>query len=93
MPFEMDLGTDSTVSIKVIGIGGGGNNVVSRMMSAGMRGVEFVAVNTDRQALDNANATHKLQIGEKLTGGKGAGSDPEIGRKSAEENRAQIAKL
>ncbi|MDR1158725.1 MAG: cell division protein FtsZ [Oscillospiraceae bacterium] len=93
MPFEMDLGSDSVVSIKVIGIGGGGNNVVNRMMSAGMRGVEFVAINTDRQALSNSNATHKLQIGEKLTGGKGAGSDPEIGRKSAEENRAQIAKL
>ncbi|MDR0381199.1 MAG: cell division protein FtsZ [Oscillospiraceae bacterium] len=93
MPFEMDLGSDSVVSIKVIGIGGAGNNVVNRMMSAGMRGVEFVSINTDRQALGNSNATHKLQIGEKLTGGKGAGSDPEIGRKSAEENRAQIAKL
>ncbi|MCL2747955.1 MAG: cell division protein FtsZ [Oscillospiraceae bacterium] len=93
MPFEMDTGTDNVVSIKVIGIGGGGNNVVNRMMTAGVRGVEFVAINTDKQALAASHATHKLQIGEKLTGGRGAGSDPEVGRKSAEENRGQIGKL
>ncbi|MDR3206917.1 MAG: cell division protein FtsZ, partial [Oscillospiraceae bacterium] len=93
MPFEIDTGGDNVVAIKVIGVGGGGNNVVNRMMNAGVRGVEFVAINTDKQALANSNATYKLQIGEKLTGGKGAGSDPEIGRKSAEENRAQISKL
>jgi cell division protein FtsZ len=93
MPFEIDTGGDNVVAIKVIGAGGGGNNVVNRMMNAGVRGVEFVAINTDKQALANSAATYKLQIGEKLTGGKGAGSDPEIGRKSAEENRAQISKL
>jgi len=93
MPFEMDTGIDNVVSIKVIGIGGGGNNVVNRMMTAGVRGVEFVAINTDKQALAVSQATHKLQIGEKLTGGKGAGSDPEVGRKSAEENKAQVGKL
>ncbi len=93
MPFELDLGSENVVNIKVIGVGGGGNNVVNRMMRSGVRGVEFVAINTDKQALNNSDATLKLQIGEKLTGGKGAGSDPEVGRKSAEENRAQIAKI
>ncbi len=93
MPFEMDLGSDNVVSIRVIGVGGGGNNVVNRMMRSGVKGVEFVAINTDKQSLEHSDATHKLQIGEKLTGGKGAGSDPEIGRKSAEESRAHVQKV
>ena len=92
MPFGMDMGPDNVVTIKVLGIGGGGTNVINRMINAGVRGVEFVAVNTDKQALSISNATYKIQIGEKLTKGQGAGSNPEIGRKSAEENRAQIAK-
>ncbi len=93
MGFELDSGSESVVNIKVIGVGGGGNNVVNRMMEAGVHSAEFVAVNTDKQALKKTLATHKIQIGEKLTGGKGAGSDPEIGRKSMEESRSLITKL
>ena len=93
MAFELDKGAESVVNIKVIGIGGGGNNVVNRMSEAGVTSAELVAVNTDKQALNNALATHKIQIGEKLTGGKGAGSDPEIDRKSMEESRSVVAKM
>ena len=92
MAFGLDMGPDSVVNIKVIGVGGGGNNVVNRMVRTGTKGVEFIAVNTDKQALSISSATHKIQIGEKLTNGQGAGSDPEVGRKSAEENRTQISK-
>ena len=92
MAFGMDMGPDSVVNIKVIGVGGGGNNVVNRMVRTGTKGVDFIAVNTDKQALTVSSATYKIQIGEKLTNGQGAGSDPEVGRKSAEENRSQISK-
>ncbi len=92
MAFGLDVGPENVVNIKVIGVGGGGNNVVNRMVQSGVKGVEFVAVNTDKQALSISSATYKIQIGEKLTHGQGAGSNPEIGRKSAEENRAQLAK-
>lgn len=92
MAFDLDIGTDTVVNIKVLGVGGAGNNVVNRMINTGMRGVEFIAINTDKQALRASSATQKIQIGEKLTRGQGAGSDPEIGRKSAEESRALIAK-
>lgn len=92
MAFGLDLGPDSVVNIKVIGVGGGGNNVVNRMVRTGTKGVDFIAVNTDKQALEVSAATYKIQIGEKLTNGQGAGSNPEIGRKSAEESRSQIAK-
>ena len=92
MAFGMDIGPDSVVNIKVIGVGGGGNNVVNRMVKTGTKGVDFIAVNTDKQALTVSSATQKIQIGEKLTNGQGAGSNPEVGRKSAEENRTQIAK-
>ena len=92
MAFGLETGPESVVNIKVIGVGGGGNNVVNRMVRSGTKGVEFVAVNTDKQALNVSSATHKIQIGEKLTHGQGAGSDPEVGRKSAEESRNQIAK-
>ena len=81
MAFGLDTGVENVVRIKVIGVGGGGNNVVNRVVRSGTRGVDFVAVNT-----------YKIQIGEKLTHGQGAGSDPEVGRKSAEESRAQISK-
>ena len=92
MAFGLETGQESVVKIKVVGVGGGGNNVVNRMVRAGSRGVDFVAVNTDKQALDASSATYKIQIGEKLTHGEGAGSDPGVGRKSAEESRGQIAK-
>ncbi len=93
MPFGLDTGPESVVKIKVIGVGGGGSNVVNRMVRAGMQGVEFVAINTDKQALNVSSANQKIQIGEKITGGKGAGSDPEVGRKSAEESKAVITKV
>ena len=92
MAFGLETGVENVVRIKVIGVGGGGNNVVNRMVRSGTRGVDFVAVNTDKQALNVSSATYKIQIGEKLTHGQGAGSDPEVGRKSAEESRAQISK-
>ena len=92
MAFGLDLGPDSVVDIKVVGVGGGGNNVVNRMVRTGTKGVEFIAVNTDKQALAISSATNKIQIGEKLTNGQGAGSNPEVGRKSAEESRNQITK-
>ena len=92
MAFGLETGAESVVRIKVIGVGGGGNNVVNRMVRSGARGVDFVAVNTDKQALNVSSATYKIQIGEKLTHGQGAGADPEVGRKAAEESRAQIAK-
>ena len=78
-------------SIKVVGCGGGGNNAVNRMVDAGLRGVEFISVNTDKQALGQSNAQVKIQIGEKLTKGLGAGAVPEVGRRAAEESREEIA--
>ena len=92
MAFGLETGPENVVKIKVIGVGGGGNNVVNRMVRSGARGVDFVAVNTDKQALNVSAATYKIQIGEKLTHGQGAGSDPEVGKKSAEESRNNIAK-
>ena len=84
---------EKVVSIKVIGVGGAGNNVINRMIASGVGGVEFVVVNTDKQDLNKSNCRNKIQIGEKLTGGMGAGSKPEIGQKSAEESKAAIAKI
>ncbi|HHU04965.1 MAG TPA: cell division protein FtsZ [Clostridiales bacterium] len=92
MSFALETGPDNVVTIKVVGVGGAGNNVVNRMVLSGTKGVEYIAVNTDKQALALSCATQKIQIGEKLTHGQGAGSDPEIGRKSAEENRNNLAK-
>ena len=92
MSFGFETEPNSAVNIKVVGVGGGGNNVVNRMVLSGTKGVDFVAVNTDKQALDASNATFKLQIGEKLTHGKGAGAKPDVGRKAAEENRSQLSK-
>ena len=83
---------ERVVKIKVIGVGGAGNNVINRMIEAGVDGVEFVVINTDKQDLNKSICPNKLQIGEKLTGGMGAGSKPDIGRKSAEESRVAIAK-
>ncbi len=89
--FELDDNTlDQFAKIKVIGVGGGGNNAVNRMISLGLEGVEFIAVNTDAQALLNALAPKRMQIGEKLTRGLGAGARPEIGEKAAMESREDI---
>ena len=84
---------ERVVKIKVIGVGGAGNNVINRMIDAGVEGVDFIVVNTDKQDLNKSRCKNKVQIGEKLTGGMGAGSKPEIGKKSAEESRAAIAKI
>ncbi len=93
MAFGLDTGAESVVSIKVIGVGGGGSNVVNRMVESGVKGVDFIAVNTDKQALSGSNATMKIQIGEKLTEGQGAGSKPDVGRQSAEESRGALSKV
>jgi len=77
--------------IRVVGVGGGGNNAVNRMIDAGLRGVEFIAINTDKQALYLSKANTKIQIGDKLTKGLGAGANPEIGEKAANESRDEIA--
>ena len=90
MEFDFEQTFDSGVNIKVIGVGGGGNNAVNRMISTNIRGVEFIAVNTDNQILNNSSAARRLVIGEKITRGKGAGADPEIGKRSAEESIENI---
>src|SRR5690625_4277943 len=87
---EFDNDMDQLATIKVIGVGGGGNNAVNRMIDHGVAGVECIAVNTDAQALNASKAETKLQIGEKLTRGLGAGANPEIGEKAAEESKEQI---
>jgi len=88
---EFDIDMDNFARIKVIGVGGGGNNAVNRMIEAGLRGVDFIAVNTDKQALFLSKANTKIQIGDKLTKGLGAGANPEIGEKAANESRDEIA--
>ena len=93
MDFKAESGPENVVTIKVIGVGGAGNNVVNRMVKSGTQGVEFIAINTDKQALAVSSADQKIQIGEKLTHGQGAGSDPEVGKRSAEESRSNIAKV
>ena len=92
MPYEFENEMDTIVHIKVVGVGGGGGNAVDRMVEY-VSGVEFISINTDKQALIRSKATQKIQIGEKITGGKGAGSKPEIGEKAAEESRGQISDL
>ena len=90
---ELNYMLDGTATIKVIGVGGAGNNAINRMIDAGIRNVEFIAVNTDRQALNLSKAGSKIQIGEKLTRGLGAGANPDIGAQAAEESRAEIAEV
>ncbi len=90
MSFEIANDIENNVQIKIIGVGGGGGNAVDRMVTVGVHGVEFIAVNTDKQALNRSKASQKIQIGEKVTHGKGAGSKPEIGQKSADESREAI---
>ncbi|PZN08227.1 MULTISPECIES: cell division protein FtsZ [Thermaerobacter] len=87
---EFDMENQPFAVIKVVGVGGGGNNAVNRMIEAGLRGVEFLAVNTDAQALSTSLASEKIQIGREVTRGLGAGADPEIGKKAAEESREEI---
>ena len=90
---ELNYMMDGTATIKVIGVGGAGNNAVNRMIEAGIKNVEFIAVNTDRQTLNSSKAGSKIQIGEKLTRGLGAGANPDIGSQAAEESRAEIAEI
>ena len=87
---EFDMDQDEFAKIKVVGVGGGGNNAVNRMIEAGVKGVEFLVFNTDRQALKNSNAETKIQLGEKITKGLGAGANPEIGEQAAEESLDEI---
>ena len=90
---EFDIDMDQFATIKVVGVGGGGNNAVNRMIEHGLKGVDFISVNTDKQALYVSQATQKIQIGEKLTKGLGAGANPEIGQKAAEESKDDIAQI
>ena len=93
MAFQLDKNYDSGVNIKVIGVGGGGNNAVNRMIESDIKGVEFVAINTDKQALLLSGATHKISIGERITKGHGAGANPEVGARAAEESLEEIKKV
>jgi cell division protein FtsZ len=88
--WEFDMDIDQVARIKVIGVGGGGNNAVNRMIEGGVQGVEFIAVNTDAQALNLSKAEIKMQIGASLTRGLGAGANPEVGRKAVEESHKQL---
>ncbi|MFZ5975487.1 MAG: cell division protein FtsZ [Bacillota bacterium] len=89
---EIDVEMNNAAVIKVVGVGGAGNNAVNRMITYGLKGVEFIAINTDKQALYSSGAPQKIQIGEKLTKGLGAGAQPEIGQRAAEESREEIAR-
>ncbi len=91
MPFEVANETEDFVQIKVVGVGGGGGNAVNRMVDAGVKGVEFIAINTDKAALYQSKATQKIQIGDKTTSGMGAGANPEKGKAAAEESHDEIA--
>lgn len=93
MAFRSVEEKENIVTIKVVGVGGGGNNAVNRMIKDEVRGVEFIAVNTDKQALNHSQATHKILIGENTTHGRGAGADPEIGRKAAEESKSLLEEV
>ena len=93
LDIQVEPEQQSFASIKVVGCGGGGSNAVNRMVDAGLKGVEFIAINTDRQALGSSKADKRLQIGEKLTKGLGAGAVPDIGKRAAEESREEIAQL
>lgn len=89
---QFEINNTDSAQIRVIGVGGGGGNAVNRMIEAGMQGVEFISVNTDKQALDNSNAETKIQIGEKLTRGLGAGANPEVGTRAAQESLEELNK-
>jgi cell division protein FtsZ len=87
MVFALDESFNTVAKMKVIGVGGAGGNAVNRMINAGLNGVDFIAVNTDAMALDNNSAPLRLQIGERITKGLGAGANPDVGRASMEEDR------
>jgi cell division protein FtsZ len=89
---ELDNSMDNGAKIRVVGVGGGGGNAINSMMEKGLTGVDFLAINTDTQALERSEATHKIQIGKNLTRGLGAGADPTIGHRAAEEDRDEIAR-
>ena len=91
MPIELDTLTSRGAKIRVVGVGGGGGNAINSMIDKGLAGVDFVAINTDLQALERNQASHKIQIGKNLTRGLGAGSDPSIGSRAVEEDREEIA--
>ncbi len=91
MNFMLDNDMEKVTSIKVVGVGGGGGNAINRMIESGMKSVEFIAINTDQQVLNHSKAPLRLQIGEKLTKGRGAGGNPEIGKRAAEESKEEIA--
>lgn len=91
MSFEIDNENDDVVQIKVVGVGGGGGNAIDRMIESGIKGVDFIAINTDQQALNRSMATEKVTIGDNSTKGKGAGAKPEMGSKAASESREKIA--
>ena len=93
MAFVYETANEYGINIKVVGVGGGGNNAVNRMIASGLKGVDFIAINTDKQALKKCNANTQLVIGEKITNGFGAGSNPEIGARAAEEAVNEIKKL
>lgn len=90
---EIKPNIETSAKIKVVGVGGGGGNAVNRMIEAGIRGVEFIAINTDIQVLQNSRASHKLNIGKTVTKGLGAGMNPEIGKKAAEESQNEIREM
>lgn len=91
--FDMEMNNTGLAKIKVIGVGGGGNNAISRMKESGLVGVEFIAINTDKQILDSINTDETLQIGTKITKGLGSGGNPEVGEKAAEESKQEIAQI
>lgn len=91
--FEFDVDVEHFAQIKVIGVGGGGNNAINRMIEAGLKGVQFIAINTDKQALYSSKAETKINIGEKLTKGLGAGANPDVGQKAAEESHDDLNKI
>jgi len=93
MVFSIDDTFDTVAKMKVIGVGGAGGNAVNRMIASGLTGVDFIAVNTDAMALDNNRATKRIQIGEKITKGLGAGANPDVGRLAMEEDREKIAAI
>ncbi len=90
MGYELDAGMDSIVKIKVVGVGGGGNNAINRMIASNVGGVEYIAVNTDKMVLINSGAQQKIPIGEKVTKGQGAGANPDVGSRAAEESLDEI---
>ena len=90
---DLNYMMDGTATIKVVGVGGAGNNAINRMVEAGIKNVEFIALNTDKQALNTSKASIKMQIGEKITRGLGAGANPDIGGQAAEESKAEIAEV